>query len=200
MGQLQTGSGWIGIDEAGRGPLAGPVVAAAVVLPDGFDLSGIGDSKQLSPGERETAYSRIVEHCAFACVRAEPGEIDELNILWATMAAMERAYFDLGKLEGPVFIDGNRVPRRLVGRAEAVVKGDGKIACIAAASIVAKVVRDRIMCDYAAEFPVYGFERHFGYPTPDHLQAIEEHGACSIHRRSFRPFKTEEQLCLTLEH
>ncbi|MDR3691765.1 MAG: ribonuclease HII [Fimbriimonas sp.] len=182
-----------GADEAGRGPLAGPVVAAAVVLPDGFDIAGIDDSKKLDAKTREELAVRIRSVALFAVERADPDEIDRLNILWASMAAMERSLFRLSPCPTYAYIDGNRLPRKLPCKGEAVVKGDGKYACIAAASILAKVERDRIMTEYAIEFPEFGFEHHFGYPTPDHLEALRKHGPCPIHRRTFGPVRDFDQ-------
>ena len=186
----------IGVDEAGRGPLAGPVVVAVVVLPDTFDLKGLNDSKKLSPAQREAAEARIKTEAVWTIELAEPDEIDRRNILWATMAAMERAVAGLPTGYDEVLIDGDRVPRGLVARGRAIVKGDGKIACIAAASVLAKTHRDRLMRRMALLYPEYGFERNFGYPTPDHLKALEIHGPCPIHRRSFAPIRREDQPCL----
>ena len=187
-----------GADEAGRGPLAGPVVCAAVILPDDFDCSGLNDSKQLTAIQRDELALRIRASADIAIVRVEPEEIDRLNILWASMEGMSRA---VHALRGPVtrvLIDGNRIPPGLqqsdgIVAVEAIVKGDGKFACIAAASILAKTERDRIMTDYALEFPQYGFDGHFGYPTPEHLSALRNHGPCPIHRRSFRPVAELDQ-------
>lgn len=197
--QLTHVSGAAGADEAGRGPLAGPVVAAAVILPDDFDLAGIDDSKKLDAKTREHLAERIKSTANWIIERAEPEEIDQLNILWASMAAMERALFRLNPPPSIAYIDGNRLPRSLPCQGEAVVKGDGKMACIAAASILAKVERDRIMTAYAEEFPQYGFNRHFGYPTPEHLAAIQINGPCPIHRKSFAPISHYNQPCLIFE-
>lgn len=192
--------GVAGADEAGRGPLAGPVVAAAVILPEGFDVSGLDDSKKLDLPTRERLERRIREGAQWAIELAEPEEIDRLNILHASLAAMARA---IARLAPPkAYIDGNRLPTGLACSAEAVIKGDGKMACIAAASILAKTERDRLMAAYAETFPDYGFERHFGYPTPDHLAALQRLGPCPIHRRSFAPVRAaqgseEGQPCLT---
>lgn len=191
--------GAAGADEAGRGPLAGPVVAAAVMLPEGFDVSGINDSKKLDAHTRETLFLRIQESAIYWIERAEPEEIDRINILWASMAAMERSLFKLSTVPSHAYIDGNRLPRAMPCTGEWVIKGDGKYACIAAASILAKVERDRIMVEYANQFPEYGFDRHFGYPTPEHFAAIEKHGPCPIHRRSFAPIRNYEQPCLIFE-
>ncbi|MBS1719943.1 MAG: ribonuclease HII [Armatimonadetes bacterium] len=190
---LEHVEGGIGLDEAGRGPLAGPVVAAAVLIPTGVVLKGLNDSKKLSPGQRESLEVQIKESCRWALGLCSPAEIDRFNILEASMEAMRRALAVLGQ-EGTVWIDGNRVPRGLVGTA--VIKGDGKLACIAAASVLAKTERDRQMVAYAAEFPHYGFERNFGYPTPDHLEALGQHGPCALHRRSFAPVAAWDQATL----
>ncbi len=189
--------GACGLDEAGRGPLAGPVVVGAVILPEGFDLEGIQDSKQLSRAQRETQAARIRESAQFWVELAEPAEIDRLNILWASMAAMRRAFVALGGTPSRVLVDGDRCPHEVPG--EAVVKGDGIYACIAAASILAKTTRDQLMRDYDEVYPGYGFAEHFGYPTPTHLAALREFGPCPIHRRSYGPVRAiTEQPCLDL--
>jgi ribonuclease HII len=177
-----------GVDEAGRGPLAGPVVAAAVVLPPGFDPAGVRDSKKLSPHAREQAFARIEQDALGVGVGiVGPADIDRLNILRATHEAMRRA---LGALCSPppdaVLVDGLPVPN-LHPCCRALVKGDDKSVSIAAASIVAKVTRDRLMAAFHDEFPVYDFARHKGYGTPQHLAALGEHGPCPLHRRSFAP-------------
>jgi ribonuclease HII len=184
----------VGVDEAGRGPLAGPVVVAAVVLPDSFDLKGLNDSKKLAPLRREALEVRIKAEAVWVVEEADQAEIDRKNILWATMAAMERAVAALPEAYREVLIDGDRVPRALAFRGRAIVKGDGKIACIAAASILAKTHRDRLMRAMALLYPEYGFERHCGYPTPEHLEALEKFGPCPIHRRSFAPVCQEAVL------
>ena len=181
--------GAAGLDEAGRGPLAGPVTAAAVILPEGFDLAGIDDSKKLTAPQREAVALRIQTECRWAIASVDHETIDRINILWAAMLAMERALERLGAEATAIYVDGDRVPRGLVGRAQAVVGGDASYACIAAASILAKVDRDARMRTYAAEYPAYGFERHYGYGTPEHLAALREHGPCPIHRRSFAPVR-----------
>lgn len=185
-----------GLDEAGRGPLAGPVVAAAVILPKGFRYGEIDDSKKLDAKKRYELEKRIKAKAIYAVESAEVDEIDRINILWASMAAMRRAYERLG-CTAAIYVDGHIVPPGLSGTA--VIDGDAKIACIAAASILAKTERDRIMTAYAAQFPEYGFERHFGYSTPEHFRALEKFGPCPIHRRSFGPCKVEEQACLIFE-
>lgn len=188
-----------GVDEAGRGPLAGPVVVAAVILPTGFDTEGIDDSKKLDPATREELAVRIRAHATYAIEFADIDEIDRLNILWATMAAMSRALRALPTLPDKALIDGNRLPRDLPCPAEAIVDGDALHAAISAASILAKTARDAYMKTMADRFPIYGFERHFGYSTPEHLAAIKEHGPCPIHRRSFAPCRPDEQLCLCFD-
>ena len=180
-------SGAAGLDEAGRGPLAGPVTAAAVFLSDGFDLFGIDDSKKLSAVQREAVALRIRAECAWAIASVDVDTIEQINILWASMLAREQALVRLAAEPVGIFVDGDRVPRGLLGLAEAVVGGDAKFACIAAASILAKVDRDAQMRAYAADYPAYGFDRNFGYGTPEHLAALREHGPCPIHRRSFAP-------------
>lgn len=189
-----------GADEAGRGPLAGPVVAAAVILPRGFDISGIDDSKKLDAKTRLELEVRIKKRAAWQVVAVSHEEIDELNILWASMVGMHRALAGLSKPFTKVFIDGNTLPRDMPWPAKPVVDGDAKIACIAAASILAKTERDRIMTRYAEEFPEYGFDKHFGYSTPQHLAALREHGPCALHRRSFQRIRDYyEQPCLTFD-
>lgn len=176
-----------GLDEAGRGPLAGPVVAAAVLLRPDFDISGIHDSKALTPLARERAYERIVaEALGFGVGVVGPEIIDEMNILRATYAAMNAALRDMCELPDFVLVDGLPVPG-LPADSLAIVGGDGKCVSIAAASIVAKVTRDRIMLDLHEQFPAYGFASHKGYGTPAHLAALDRCGPCPIHRRSFSP-------------
>ncbi len=174
-----------GVDEAGRGPLAGPVCAAAVILPRGLEIEGLNDSKKLSGKQRERLFSVICERAlhhaeAFATV----DEIESLNILGATFLAMNRAIAALGASPGLALIDGNRC-KEIDVPARAVVKGDGKCADIAAASVLAKVTRDRYMLEQAALYPQYGFERHKGYGTKAHYAAIREYGPCPLHRPSF---------------
>ena len=186
-----------GIDEAGRGPLAGPVVAAAVILPPGFNTGGLDDSKKLSERRREDLYERLVSDSAVAwavaCIEAD--EIDRLNILRATHVAMAGAVSALGRSVDHCLIDGLPVPA-FPWSHDGVVKGDGRSLSIAAASVLAKVTRDRRMLEHAREFPEYGFERHKGYGTKDHLAALARHGPCRLHRRSFQPVA---QLPLPLE-
>ncbi|WP_234087872.1 ribonuclease HII [Azonexus sp. R2A61] len=176
-----------GIDEAGRGPLAGPVVAAAVILDPTRPVDGLNDSKKLSEKKREALAVLIRERALAWCVaEANIEEIDRLNILWATMLAMQRAVAGLAVRPTSALVDGNRCPD-LDLPVEAVVKGDGKIASIAAASILAKTARDAGMLALHEHYPQYGFAEHMGYPTPAHLAALEAHGASPVHRRSFGP-------------
>ncbi|MBC7437865.1 MAG: ribonuclease HII [Bdellovibrionales bacterium] len=176
-----------GVDEAGRGPLAGPVVAAAVILDDTRRIRGLADSKVLSALQRARLYDQIREK-ALCCSVAEATveEIDELNILHATMLAMKRAVEGLRLKPAKVLVDGNRIPTIDV-LAEAVIGGDAKIRAISAASILAKVHRDRLCETLHEEFPHYGFAAHKGYGTPEHLAALKLHGACRHHRRFFSP-------------
>jgi ribonuclease HII len=178
-----------GVDEAGRGPLAGPVVAAAVMLDDLQPIEGLADSKALSPRRRERLYDEIRAK-ALCCGVAEASveEIDRLNILQATLLAMRRAVEGLRLRPQLVLVDGNRVPT-LAMPAHAVVQGDARVQAIAAASILAKVHRDRLCEQLHERYPQYGFAAHKGYPTEQHLQALREHGACEQHRRSFAPVR-----------
>jgi ribonuclease HII len=180
--------GLAGVDEAGRGPLAGPVAVAAVILDPARRIDGLGDSKALSEARREALFPRIQSDAlALAIVFVHADEIDRLNILQATMAGMRRAVAALATTPSRVLVDGNRVPPGLGIAAEAIVKGDAKIAAISAASILAKVARDRWMLDLDAAHPEYGFAAHKGYPTPEHLDALRRFGPCAAHRRSFAP-------------
>ncbi|ADZ90433.1 ribonuclease HII [Marinomonas mediterranea] len=179
-----------GVDEAGRGPLAGDVVAAAVILDPDLTIDGLNDSKKLSEKKRERLYSQIIEKAlSFSIARASVAEIDELNILHASMLAMTRAVNSLPVPAEHALIDGNRIPLDLKCPAEAVVKGDARHQAIAAASILAKVTRDREIVLMAEKYPEYAFEKHKGYPTAVHLDAIKQHGVCEIHRTSFGPVK-----------
>ncbi|WP_166637715.1 ribonuclease HII [Marinomonas balearica] len=179
-----------GVDEAGRGPLAGDVVAAAVILDPNNPIDGLNDSKKISEKKRERLYSEIVEKAlSFSIARASVAEIDDINILHASMLAMARAINGLPIAAEHALIDGNRVPPQLICSAEAVVKGDARHHAIAAASILAKVTRDREIVAMAETYPQYGFEKHKGYPTAVHLDAIKQHGVCEIHRTSFGPVK-----------
>ena len=171
-----------GVDEAGRGPLAGPVCAAAVILPRGLEIEGLNDSKKLSEKQRERLFSVICERALYhAEAFATVDEIESLNILGATFLAMNRAIAALGVSPGLALIDGNRC-KEIDVPARAVVKGDGKCADIAAASVLAKVTRDRYMLEKAALYPQYGFEKHKGYGTKAHYAAIREYGLCPLHR------------------
>jgi len=184
--ELAGGTFIAGVDEAGRGPLAGPVVAAAVILnPDTSVIEGLDDSKALDHGRREALEPLIRSQAlSFAVCEASVEEIDRHNILRASLIAMRRAIEALTLPVGLALIDGNKLTDALV-RQKAIVKGDGKSPSIAAASILAKVHRDRLMTELARKFPVYGFERHKGYPTEVHRQAIRRNGPCEIHRRTF---------------
>lgn len=176
-----------GIDEAGRGPLAGPVVAAAVILDPSRPIDGLNDSKKLSEKKRAALAVEIREKALAWCVaEANVEEIDTLNILHATMLAMTRAVAGLQVSPERAMVDGNRCPKLAIP-AEAVVQGDGKIASIAAASILAKTVRDTGMLELHRTYPQYGFDRHMGYPTAAHFAALEAHGASPVHRKSFGP-------------
>jgi ribonuclease HII len=181
--------GLCGVDEAGRGPLAGPVMAAAVMLDPERPIDGLRDSKKLSATARERLADEIRQHAAAWCVaEASVAEIDKLNILQATMLAMQRAVAGLARAPDDVWVDGNRYPN-WGWRSQAVVKGDDKVAAIAAASILAKTARDQFMCTLHDDYPAYGFAQHMGYGTAAHLAALQAHGACPQHRRSFAPVK-----------
>lgn len=177
-----------GIDEAGRGPLAGPVCVAAVVLPDDFTHSVLNDSKQLTEAKRERLYDEITgdSRIRWCCVSIEPDEIDRINILQATWEGMRRAALGLIPVPDAALIDGRTVKQFPLHQV-ALVKGDSLSYSIAAASIIAKVTRDRIMVALARQHPEYGLEIHKGYPTPGHLAALKKHGPCLHHRRSFGP-------------
>lgn len=182
--------GLCGVDEAGRGPLAGPVTAAAVMLDPARPIDGLRDSKKLSAAARERLADEIRDKAAAWCVaEASVVEIDQLNILQATMLAMQRAVAGLSREPDEVMVDGNRCPN-WAWRSQAVVKGDDRIAAIAAASILAKTTRDAFMVRLHDAYPVYGFAQHMGYGTAAHLDALKAHGACPQHRRSFAPVKS----------
>ena len=176
-----------GVDEAGRGPLAGPVVAAAVILDAQAIPEGLQDSKKLTEAKREALFPHIMAKALVGIGIADAARIDEDNILQATLWAMEQAVAQLSQAPRHCLIDGNKIPKGLQGRATALVKGDGRSVSIAAASIIAKVTRDRMMKAYGLEFPAYGFDIHKGYGTKAHLQALSTHGPCPIHRKSFAP-------------
>lgn len=185
---------WIcGVDEAGRGPLVGSVIAGAVVLDPHNPIEGLKDSKKLTPAKREFLYEQIMEKAkAWGVGEASPVEIDEINILQATMLAMRRAIEDLttrlGGWPDKALIDGNRCPELPIS-AEAIIKGDAKEPAISAASILAKVTRDRQMQLLHERHPEYGFAQHMGYPTQAHFAALQKFGACSEHRKSFAPVR-----------
>lgn len=175
-----------GIDEAGRGPLAGPVCAAAVVLPMGLEIEGLNDSKKLTEKKREALFDKIVEQALdYSIAFATVAEIEEYNILGATFLAMNRAVNGLKTTADYALVDGNKIPKGLEIPAEAVVKGDSKSCSISAASILAKVSRDRLMCEYDALYPQYGFLKHKGYGTAAHYKALIEYGLSPVHRPSF---------------
>lgn len=207
-----------GVDEAGRGPLCGPVVAAAVIFPNSFYENTpeilITDSKKMTKSQREAAFDWIMKNCSVGIGMCSPTEIDELNILWASMLAMKRAIENLPVQPDFCLVDGNRLPDNLINAparqgnisslaqfdyisqmngnkimGRAIVKGDGKSLSIAAASIIAKETRDKIMTDLSAQFPEYGWDKNAGYPTPSHLQAIKKYGINDHYRKTFKPIK-----------
>jgi ribonuclease HII len=176
-----------GLDEAGVGPMAGPVVAAAVIFNQEVFIRGVNDSKQLTADERNELFPAIRQRAlAVGIGIATPGEIDHLNIFWATMAASERALLGLGRIPDHVLVDGRLIPELKLPQTR-IVGGDRKSFCIAAASIIAKVTRDRIMTEYDAQYPEFGFARHKGYCTPEHFAVLDRLGPTPIHRRSFAP-------------
>ncbi len=185
---------WIcGVDEAGRGPLVGSVVAGAVVLDPNQPIIGLRDSKKLSPARREQLYAEIMQKArAWGIGQASPSEIDTLNILQATMLAMRRAIEALserlGEWPSKALIDGNRCPILPIA-SEAIIKGDAKEPAISAASIIAKVTRDQQMQVLHTQYPQYGFNQHMGYPTEAHMQALKQYGPCEEHRRTFSPVR-----------
>lgn len=179
-----------GVDEAGRGPLVGSVFAAAVMLPENCPIIGLTDSKKLSEKKRDMLAAQIKEHAiAYAIASANPAEIAQLNILHATMLAMQRAIAGLFRQPEKAWIDGNRVPKNLNVPAQAVVKGDSKIALISAASILAKTARDAQMYALHERYPQYGFAQHKGYGTAAHLAALQQYGVLPEHRADFAPIK-----------
>ena len=185
--QWEAGGLVAGVDEAGRGPLAGPVVAAAVILDEKNPIAYLADSKTLTARRRDFLFDEIrAKALCFSIAEASVEEIDRLNILQATLLAMRRAVQGLRLPPKLVLVDGNRLPV-LDMRAEAIVKGDSKVAAISAASILAKVSRDRWCAQYHLEFPQYGFATHKGYPTASHLAALRSHGPCPEHRKTFGP-------------
>lgn len=176
-----------GVDEAGRGPLAGPVIAAAVILDPKRPIEGLADSKQLSPKQRESLFQEIRQHAlAWSVARATVFEIDEINILQASLLAMQRAVKRLAIIPQSALIDGNKCPV-LSCPAKAIIGGDATEPAISAASIVAKVLRDRLMVMLDKKYPMYGFAQHKGYPTVMHMQALQQHGPCRVHRTTFAP-------------
>ncbi len=178
-----------GVDEVGRGPLAGPVVAAAVILQDNDPIIGLADSKKLSATKREQLAVQIkLRSFSWALGRAEVHEIDAINILQASLLAMQRAVAALTVVPEHIQVDGNRCPA-FPCSAEAIIKGDQTVACISAASIIAKVARDQEMVELAVRYPGYGLEQHKGYPTKDHLAALQQLGISAIHRLSFAPVR-----------
>ncbi len=185
---LSRGFGLIaGVDEVGRGPLAGPVTAAAVILDPARVPEGLADSKQLSEKRRNALYDEIFATATVSIAHASVEEIDRINILRASHLAMERAVAGLALAPDHLLIDGNMIPRGLAVSAEAIVKGDARSLSIAAASIVAKVCRDRLMVDLAQQHPGYGWEKNAGYPSPAHKEALRNLGVTPHHRRSFKP-------------
>jgi len=177
-----------GVDEAGRGPLAGPVVVAAVILDPSKPIVGLADSKVLCENERERLAALIrVRALAFSVVAVDVVEIDRYNIFRATMLGMQRALCGLALVPAYALVDGNHLPKPMPCPARAVVDGDAKEPSISAASIIAKTVRDRLMCELDPIYPGYGFARHKGYSTPEHFEALERLGPCAIHRRTFAP-------------
>lgn len=177
-----------GVDEVGRGPLAGDVVTAAVILDPQKPIAGLDDSKKLSEAKREVLFQEVQENAlCWAIGRASVAEIDKYNIFQATMMAMVRAVNGLSLAPEYVVIDGNKVPKGMPCPASAIVKGDGRIRVISAASIIAKVTRDREMLELDKKYPMYGFKEHKGYPTKQHLEALKKHGVIDQHRRSYGP-------------
>lgn len=195
--QIALGSRLIaGIDEAGRGPLAGPVVAAAVILTAGNIPDGLNDSKQLDAASRELLFGELLRFATISVASASAAEIDHLNIRQATLLAMSRAFRGLAMKPCHSLVDGRDVPPLLALRGTAVVGGDARSLSIAAASIVAKVTRDRMMQRLCQTFPAYGFGQHMGYGTPSHLDALRTHGPCRYHRMSFRPIRVDDPVLL----
>lgn len=182
-----------GMDEVGRGPLAGPVVAACVYIPQekrGLDfVSDIRDSKKLGAKKLEYLFGKISEHFIFGIAEISPQEIDEINILQASLKAMTNAYLQLKTPPAFALVDGNHIPKSLPCPAKGIIKGDSKSISIAAASILAKITRDRMMAQFAQQHPHYGWERNVGYPSPEHLAAIDRHGITPHHRRSYAPVR-----------
>lgn len=175
-----------GVDEAGRGPLAGPVCAAAVILPDGLEIEGLNDSKKLTEAKREKLFDIIIEKAvSYSVAFGTVEEIEQYNILNATFIAMNKAIDGLDVKPDYALIDGNRVPKGIKIDCETVIKGDAKSASVAAASVLAKVTRDRLLLRYSEKYPEYGFEKHKGYGTAAHYEAVRKYGLCPVHRPSF---------------
>lgn len=182
--------GLVGVDEVGRGCLAGPVVVAAVALVPGTEIPGVDDSKRMSAAARERAYPRILEAAVeWTAVCVSQAEVDRRNVLAASLWGMQRAVHRLSLSPELVLVDGNRLPEGLEHPALAVVGGDGRSLCIGAASVVAKVLRDRLMRSWHRHYPGYSFDRNVGYPTPEHRAALQRLGPCALHRRSFAPVR-----------
>ncbi len=179
-----------GVDEAGRGPLAGEVVASAVILDPSKTIIDLNDSKKLTAKKRDILYDKIIESAiSYAIASSSVAEIDEMNILQASLLAMRRAVLALDVKPVKVCIDGNQIPKEMPMPCEAIVKGDQKVQAIMAASILAKVTRDRMCDEYDLQYPQYGFAKHKGYPTAMHRQALREFGVLDIHRRSYKPVR-----------
>jgi ribonuclease HII len=182
-----------GVDEAGRGPLAGPVVVAAVILDPGKPIDHLDDSKKLSEQRREALFPRIMKNAlAYSVVEVHAAEIDQINILQATMLGMKRAVERLSPAPALALVDGNRAPQ-LRCEVRTIIHGDSLEPAISAASILAKVTRDRLMTAMHLQYPQYGFDRHKGYPTREHLSRLAEHGPCLLHRKSFAPVRNAMQ-------
>lgn len=179
-----------GVDEAGRGPLAGDVIAAAVILGPNTKIIGLNDSKKLTAARRDVLFEQIISQAtAYSIARASVAEIERYNILQATMMAMERAVKGLSERPHHILIDGNRLPKGLTTPATAIIKGDSRVRAISAASILAKVTRDRELMLADERYPGYGFAQHKGYPTAAHLQALATLGVCPIHRKTYKPVR-----------
>ncbi|MBQ4179031.1 MAG: ribonuclease HII [Elusimicrobia bacterium] len=182
-----------GVDEAGRGPLAGPVVAAAVILPKDIFIDGVNDSKKLTEKKRNVLFEEIKKKAfSYGIGIVDAKTIDEINILQATFLAMRKALEQLSVKPELVLIDGNHTIPNLQNKQQAIVSGDAKSACIACASILAKVTRDNMMYEYAKQYPQYNFEKHKGYGTKAHIEAIEKYGPCPIHRMTFAPLNSKQ--------
>ncbi len=182
-----------GIDEAGRGPLAGPVVAAAVILPKDIFIDGVNDSKKLTEKKRNILFEEIKQKAfSYGIGIVDAEKIDEINILQATFLAMRKALEQLSVKPDLILVDGNHIIPNLQNKQQAIVSGDAKSACIACASILAKVTRDNMMYEYAKQYPQYNFQKHKGYGTKAHLEAITKYGPCPIHRMTFAPLNSKQ--------